>query len=124
VDRVYFTWLAEMFEGMTDEEWTDLKGRVFLEEVPLGSLYRGFCYEQSEAGKAHRRNNPIYAAMSKTGVARGLLFNASKTMRNGFALWSAIPTEAKLAVEKDWAELLQSAPQELIRIAMKAGKGL
>jgi hypothetical protein len=117
LDRDYFTQLLAMHNGMSVEEWTELRRIVLFEEASIPRQFAGF----STGAKAGcSRGAVIYASLDAQGLLDGILPRAFSSIRQGFARWGTeIPTDAKAAIEKQWSELLDDAPPELLKIARK-----
>jgi hypothetical protein len=114
----YFGYLAEMKAGSSDEEWAQLRHLILHEEASIPRQYAGF----STGLKAGSKRGPVvYASVNEQGVLDGILPRAFSSIREGFLRWSnhEIDSKAKAAVEREWAQLLDEAPPELLRIAQR-----
>jgi hypothetical protein len=117
VVREHFTLLAEMRAEMTPDEWTALRSVVLFEEASISRQFAGFKTGRP-AGSA--RGPVVYASVSEQGLLEGILPRAFASIREGFSRWSTeIDSKGKAAVEKEWADLLDQAPPELLRIAKR-----
>jgi len=117
VPHYYFSLLGEMRDGMTGEEWTELR-RVILEEE--ASIPRQFAGYKTGRPAGSSRGPVVYAFLSEQGLLEGILPRAFSSLREGFSRWDTeIDSKSKAAVEKEWGELLDAAPPELLRIAKR-----
>jgi hypothetical protein len=113
----YFSALAEMHAGMSEEDWAHLRHVVLYEEASIPRQFTGFLSGQPAGSQ---RGAVIYAALID-GELKGILPKAFSSLRNGFENWNGVPTDAKAAIEREWEGLLEGAPAELLKIAVKKG---
>ena len=117
VPRDYLSHLLSMHTGMSAEEWAELRRVVLFEEASVPRQFAGF---STGLPVGSSRGAVIYAAVDAQGLLEGILPRAFSSIRQGFARWgSEIDSKAKAAVEKEWADLLDAAPPELIKIAKR-----
>jgi hypothetical protein len=118
VPREYFVSLCEMQEGMTAEEWAELRRLVLFEEASIPRQYAGFKTGQPAGSN---RGAVIYAALGEQGELEGIIPRAFGSIRNGFQNWGDVPTNAQAALEKEWDALLDAAPEKFLQIAARKG---
>ncbi len=121
VRRDQFVLLAEMREGMTPDEWAQLRHVVLFEEASIPRQYAGF---KSGQPAGSNRGPVVYALVNEQGELEGILPRALSSVRQAFSRWSTggIDTKSKAAIEKEWSDLLDEAPRELLTIAMRKAK--
>lgn len=117
VPQPYFSNLAEMKEGSSEEEWDELRRLVLYEEASIPRQFAGFCTTQKPGVK---RGAVIYGWVNEQGILEGIIPRSFASIRQGFSMWGdAIDSRAKHEIEKQWAELLDAAPPELRKIAKR-----
>jgi hypothetical protein len=114
----YFSLLGEMQFGSSVEEWAQLRHVILYEEASIPRQYAGF---RTGLKAGTKRGPVVYACVDEQGLLEGILPSAFASIRQGFARWNTadIQTDAKAAVEREWAALLDEAPPELLRIAQR-----
>jgi hypothetical protein len=117
VPREYFDQLAEMRREATADEWKRIELAICNDGVPISRLYPGF---KTGLKAGSRRGAVIYAGMIQ-GTLVGILPRAFSSIREGFSRWAKgeFDSAAKVAIEHEWAAILDEAPLELQRIAKK-----
>lgn len=118
IKKEYFLLLAEMFNEASEDEWSELRHAILFEEASIPRQYAGF---KTGLKPGNKRGAVIYASVNEQGLLDGILPRAFSSIREGFSRWNTheINSKAKAAIEKEWAELLDEAPPELLRIAKR-----
>jgi hypothetical protein len=113
----YFSLLGEMRQDATEEEWQELRKVILEEEASIPRQYAGF---KTGLKPGTKRGAVIYASVDEQGYLEGILPRAFSSIREGFSRWETeIDSKSKAAVEKQWGELLDVAPPQLLRMAKR-----